>query len=231
MIKLTLIVVLQTKNIMKKFELLFISLAIITASCTNQDNKTLKLPETDKEKLGYSFGLEYAVTMKNEGMDSIIDINFFFKAFEDVFQGDSLDISKEEGEEILNEYFEMIQKNMMEKQLSDNKKLVEESSDGEEIILASGVKIIILEDVDGPSPQLSDTVTTEIRIMQVDGTLLQEFDEPQTFVLSQVFPGLTEGIQLMSIGDTWNLIIPPELGMAVNDPQTLLFEVKLLEIN
>ena len=116
----------------------------------------------------------------------------------------------------------------MSRQLSENRTLIAESQDGE-IILASGLKIMIIESKDGLSPQLSDTVTTEILIKSLDGNILQEFPEPQTFVLSQVFPGLTEGIQLMSVGDKWNLTIPPEL--ANGNGETIIFEVKLLKIN
>ena len=196
---------------MKKFSLLFIGIIFIFNSCTkkegNQDiNKNL---ETEIDSVSYSFGLGFAFTLKNEGMDTIIDLDHFCKAFHDVFQNDSLNISKEEGEKILDQYFIKMQKEIMDKQLSDNRKLIEEA-DGGEIILGSGLKIKIVEEADGPSPQLSDTVTTELLITALDGNILQEFPEPQTFVLSQVpVPGLIEGIQLMSIGDKWNLTIPP----------------------
>lgn len=216
--------------IMKKTGLLFVSIILIFNACTKtEDNYNIKkTPETEIEKVSYSFGLGFAFTLKNQGMDTIINLDYFSKAFHDVFQNDSLDISKEEGEKILDEYFDKIQQEIMSRQLSENRTLIAESQDGE-IILASGLKIMIIESKDGLSPQLSDTVTTEILIKSLDGNILQEFPEPQTFVLSQVFPGLTEGIQLMSVGDKWNLTIPPEL--ANGNGETIIFEVKLLKIN
>ena len=216
---------------MKKFSLLFIGIIFIFNSCTkkegNQDiNKNL---ETEIDSVSYSFGLGFAFTLKNEGMDTIIDLDHFCKAFHDVFQNDSLNISKEEGEKILDQYFIKMQKEIMDKQLSDNRKLIEEA-DGGEIILGSGLRIKIVEESDGPSPQLSDTVTTELLITALDGNILQEFPEPQTFVLSQVpVPGLIEGIQLMSIGDKWNLTIPPNPSSGALD--TVVFKVELLGIN
>ena len=214
---------------MKKISLLIVCITLIFSSCDNVDNDTVnKIPETEIEKVSYSFGLGYAFSLKNQGMDTIIDLDIFCKAFRDVFQNDSLDISKEDGEKILDEYFVKLQQEIIDKQLSENRKLIKESNGGE-IILSSGLKIMIIEDKDGLSPQLSDTITTEILITDLDGKILQEFPEPQTFVLSQVFPGLTEGIQLMNIGDKWKLTIPPEL--ANGSGETVIFQVELLEIN
>ena len=184
--------------------------------------------ETQIDSVSYSFGLEYAFGLKNQGLDTIIDVDLFCKAFRDIFQNDSLDISKEDGEKILDEYFVKLQQEIMDKQLSENRKLIEESNGGE-IILASGLKIMIIEDKDGLSPQLSDTVTAEMQIGLLSDSILQKLPEPQTFPLSQVFPGLTEGIQLMSIGDKWKLTIPSEL--AAGNGETMIFEIELLGIN
>ena len=214
---------------MKKISLLIISITLIFSSCTNVDNNDLnKIPETEIEKVSYSFGLGYAFSLKNQGMDTIIDLDIFCKAFQDVFQNDSLDISKEEGEKILDEYFVKKKQDIIDKQLSENRKLIKESN-GDEIILASGLKIMIIEDKDGLSPQLSDTVTAEMQIGLLSDSILQKLPEPQTFPLSQVFPGLTEGIQLMNIGDKWKLTIPPEL--ANGSGETVIFQVELLGIN
>tara|TARA_B100000700_G_C15017859_1_gene844218 strand:+ start:1251 stop:1898 length:648 start_codon:yes stop_codon:yes gene_type:complete len=214
----------------KKISLLFISIIFILNSCTTQevDIDINKIPETEMDSVSYSFGLGFAFTLKNQGMDTIIDLDYFCKAFHDVFRHDSLNISKEDGEKILDQYFTRMQKQVMDKQLSDNKKLIKESN-GASITLASGLIIKIVEDKDGPTPELSDTVTTEITITGKEGNILQEFPEPQSFVLSQVFPGLSEGIQLMSIGDKWNLTIPPDLAAGGGD--TVIFQVELLEIN
>ena len=221
------------KNISwKNFILLSVAIGlgvgIATFMHNQQEKDFLKTPETEIEKVSYSFGLGYAFSLKNQGMDTIIDLDLFCKAFRDIFQNDSLDISKEEGEKILDEYFAKIQQEIMDKQLSENRKLIEESNGGE-IILASGLKIIIIEDKDGLSPQLSDTVTAEMQIGLLSDSILQKLPEPQTFPISQVFPGLTEGIQLMSIGDKWKLTIPSEL--AAGNGETMIFEIELLGIN
>lgn len=56
---------------------------------------------------------------------------------------------------------------------------------------------------------------------------------PATFPLNRVFPGWTEGLMLMSVGETRRLWIPQELafnGAPGRPAGTLVFDVELLEI-
>ena len=81
-------------------------------------------------------------------------------------------------------------------------------------------------------------MTVHYRGTLIDGT---EFDssysrgESASFPLDQVIPGWTEALQLMSVGSTYRLFIPPELaygergaGLMIGPNATLLFEVELL---
>jgi FKBP-type peptidyl-prolyl cis-trans isomerase len=76
--------------------------------------------------------------------------------------------------------------------------------------------------------------------MLIDGT---EFDSsysrnaPAVFPVSGVIPGWTEALQLMNVGDKWELTIPSELaygaggtGGTIGPNAVLVFEVELLEI-
>nr|HPN38380.1 FKBP-type peptidyl-prolyl cis-trans isomerase [Melioribacteraceae bacterium] len=77
------------------------------------------------------------------------------------------------------------------------------------------------------------------------GTLIngQEFDssigrgEPVTFPVNGVIPGWTEALQLMKVGEKWELYIPAALaygnrgaGQQIEPGATLIFEVELLGI-
>jgi FKBP-type peptidyl-prolyl cis-trans isomerase FklB len=92
----------------------------------------------------------------------------------------------------------------------------------------------------GPKPTADDTVSVHYKGTLVDGT---EFDssysrnEPATFPVSGVIPGWVEALQLMDVGDKWELVIPSDLaygpggtGGAIGPNATLVFEVELLEI-
>jgi FKBP-type peptidyl-prolyl cis-trans isomerase FklB len=103
---------------------------------------------------------------------------------------------------------------------------------------ASGLQYQILRDCDGSSPTAASTVTVHYRGTLADGT---QFDSsydrgaPATFPLNGVIAGWTEGLQLMSVGERFRFIIPPELGYgaagaggAIPPNATLTFEVELI---
>lgn len=67
----------------------------------------------------------------------------------------------------------------------------------------------------GPKPQPTDTVTIHYVGRLPDGT---EFDSslssgaPVTMALPSLIPGWQEGVPLMSVGDIYEFVVPPELG-------------------
>ena len=104
----------------------------------------------------------------------------------------------------------------------------------------SGLQYLVLVAGTGPKPQKSDSVTVHYRGTLIDGT---EFDnshtrgEPASFPLAEVIPGWAEALQLMPVGSTYRLFIPPELaygaqgaGLMIGPNQTLLFDVELIAV-
>ena len=77
---------------------------------------------------------------------------------------------------------------------------------------ASGLQYKVLKEGKGPSPTLSDEVSTHYVGTLLDGT---EFDssyrrgKPAKFPVDGVIPGWTEALQKMRVGDKWQLFIPP----------------------
>jgi FKBP-type peptidyl-prolyl cis-trans isomerase FklB len=108
------------------------------------------------------------------------------------------------------------------------------------VTLPSGLQYKILAAGQGPKPSLTDTVTVNYAGTLINGT---EFDSsykrgtPASFILTQVIPGWTEALQLMSVGSTWELYIPAYLAYGVNGAapvigpnETLIFKVELIAI-
>ena len=83
----------QTKNNHEKINLLILSISLILSACTSKN--TYKKPETEMEKVSYSLGVNMASSVKSQGLETI-DADAVAKAFNDVFQGNDLDISEEE---------------------------------------------------------------------------------------------------------------------------------------
>lgn len=124
------------------------------------------------------------------------------------------------------------EKPKMDAYLTDNKITVAPTASG----------LIFIETQKGKGkdhPKATDEVTVHYTGTLLDGT---KFDssldrgQPATFPLSQVIPGWTEGIQLMTKGSKAKLIIPSALGYGARGAgaqippfSSLVFEVELLD--
>jgi len=108
------------------------------------------------------------------------------------------------------------------------------------VVTDTGLQYKVITAGDGAKPQATDTVTVHYRGTLIDGT---EFDssysrgEPATFPVQGVISGWVEALQLMSVGDKYELTIPSDLaygpagtGGDIGPNATLIFEVELLEI-
>ena len=223
---------------MKKINLLIVSVALIFSSCTN--NNTYKTPETEMEKVSYSLGVNMASSVKSQGLDSI-DANAVAKAFNDVFQGNDLDISEEESMTILQEFFGKIQAEKSAKANEAGAAYLTANGAKEEVTTTeSGLQYEVLVSGDGEKPTTADQVTVHYHGTLTDGTVFDssvDRGEPATFGVTQVIKGWTEALQLMSVGDKWKLTIPSNLaygdqgaGGMIGPGATLVFEVELLGI-
>lgn len=109
------------------------------------------------------------------------------------------------------------------------------------IVTDSGLKVAILEEGDGEQPEAGQTVVVNYRGWLEDGfSFDNSYDrgQPFEFVLGQggVIAGWDEGIALLNVGDTAQLVIPPDIGYgptgsgSIPPDSTLIFEVELLEV-
>jgi len=105
---------------------------------------------------------------------------------------------------------------------------------------ASGLQYKVITAGDGARPTATDTVKVHYRGTFIDGkTFDSSYDrgEPISFPLNRVIKGWTEGVQLMSVGSTYEFYIPYTLAYGENGAggvippyATLIFQVELLGI-
>jgi FKBP-type peptidyl-prolyl cis-trans isomerase FkpA len=104
---------------------------------------------------------------------------------------------------------------------------------------ASGLQYEVEKEGTGANPKPTDTVTVNYKGTLMDGTVFDSsYDrgQPATFVLNQVIPGWTEGVQLMKPGAKYKFYIPASLAYGEQAPPQigpnapLIFEVELLSI-
>ncbi|HMS34093.1 MAG TPA: FKBP-type peptidyl-prolyl cis-trans isomerase [Ignavibacteria bacterium] len=107
----------------------------------------------------------------------------------------------------------------------------------------SGLKYIIIEQGTGEKAQNNKAVEVHYTGYLLDGKVFdssRDRNEPIEFILGnkKVIAGWDEGIALMSIGDKYRLIIPPELaygskgaGNVIPPNATLIFDTELISVS
>lgn len=105
----------------------------------------------------------------------------------------------------------------------------------------SGLRYRVIEEGEGPTVTPADLVALRYELRTQDGELIQDSDQAgQPFVTGTegLFPGFSEGLQLMRAGGRYKLWIPPGLHVQEQLPpeapftaeDTLVFEVEVLQI-
>ncbi len=184
--------------------------------------------------------------IKAQALD--VDTKVIAQGLMDFFDSTKLMLKDEQAQQVLSAWrTELMKKQQAEAAVKgeENKKtgadFLEANKTKEGVkTTASGLQYKVIKEGSGAKPKAEQSVTVHYTGTFVDGT---KFDssvdrgEPATFGLTQVIPGWTEGLQLMSVGAKYMLYIPTELawgerGFGQNVPPNaaVIFEVELLEI-
>ena len=202
--------------------------------------------ETLEQKASYSFGVDFAKRLKQQGID--LDITALNRGIMDEASGKELAFKEGEMSQFKAEYTQQLRAKLMEQQqqtaaknLEAGNKFLAENAKKEGVVTTdSGLQYKVIKSGTGPTPKAEDTVTTHYRGTLIDG---REFDssysrgQPASFPVNGVIKGWTEALQLMKVGDKWELFIPAELAYGaqqrselIEPNSTLLFELELLGI-
>lgn len=203
--------------------------------------------ESTKEKVSYCIGLETGRNLKRQFTD--MDFELLEKGFLDALSDANPRLGQEEVQSImqaLRQQIEQQQKQFVAKLSEQNRKLGEEFLEKNKkkegvVTLTSGLQYKALETGTGAKPGPLDVVTVHYRGTFIDGRIFDssyERGKPQTFPVNRVIPGWAEALQLMHVGDKWQICIPHYLaygemgfGNEIGPNTTLVFEMELLEIN
>lgn len=108
------------------------------------------------------------------------------------------------------------------------------------VSLPSGLQYQIIEQGTGKKPGPNDTVSVDYEGKLENGTVFDSSykrGQPATFPVSGVIAGWQEALQLMNVGSTWMLYIPPQLaygeqgaGGVIGPNQKLIFKVHLISV-
>jgi FKBP-type peptidyl-prolyl cis-trans isomerase FklB len=195
---------------------------------------------TEMEKVSYSLGVNVAKSVKSQGLESI-DSDAIAKAFKDVFEGNTLEISEEEANIVLQDYFGKLANEKQKANVEAGQKFLDENAKKDGVVTtATGLQYEVLKEGSGDSPKETDNVTVHYHGTLIDGTVFDssvDRGQPATFPVNGVIPGWVEALQLMNPGAKYKLFIPSNLaygergaGGAIGPNATLVFEVELISI-
>lgn len=192
------------------------------------------------EKISYALGLSLGNNLLSSGIDKL-DIQKLAKGIQDVLEKNEPEISYQEAQAIINEFFEALQIKATESAIQQGKDFLTQNAQKEGIVtLTSGLQYEVLTEGNGTKPQASDTVKVHYHGTLLNGNVFDssvQRGEPATFGVTQVISGWVEALQLMPVGSKWKLYIPSELaygaqgaGKDIGPHTTLIFEVELIDI-
>jgi FKBP-type peptidyl-prolyl cis-trans isomerase len=196
---------------------------------------------TAKDSLSYALGVNVGKSMKSAGIDTLVDKKILEQTLTATIQGDSMQMTEAQATQFLQQYFTTLQTKKVSANLDAGKKFLEANKKKSGVqTTSSGLQYVVLKEGTGAQPRATDSVTVHYVGTLTNG---KEFDssvkrgEPATFVLNQVIPGWTEGVQLMKEGGKNRFFVPSDLGYGpqgsppVIEPNSVLvFEVELLKV-
>jgi FKBP-type peptidyl-prolyl cis-trans isomerase FklB len=192
------------------------------------------------EKVSYALGLSLGNNLLGSGVTAL-DYAKLAKGIQDVMEQKEPEISYQDAQTVINDFFQALQAKVSEAALGQGKVFLEENAKRSEVVtLESGLQYEIMTPGAGETPKATDSVKVHYHGMLIDGTVFDSSvkrGEPATFGVTQVISGWVEALQLMPVGSKWKLFIPSELaygaqgaGQAIAPHSALIFEVELLDI-
>ncbi|WP_373513297.1 FKBP-type peptidyl-prolyl cis-trans isomerase [Persicitalea sp.] len=199
--------------------------------------KTLK---TALDSVAYAIGLSVGGSLKQQGL-SDINTSLLLKAINETLKGQDTELSPEEGNQYIGEYFQKQASVKGNANLAAGQKYLEENKKRPNVkTTESGLQYEVIKLGEGPKPADTSTVKVHYHGTLTDGTVFDssvERGEPVEFPVSGVIKGWTEALKLMPEGSKFRLFIPANLaygerapGPTIGPNSTLVFDVELLEI-
>jgi FKBP-type peptidyl-prolyl cis-trans isomerase FklB len=222
---------------------LFVFMYIIGCSQTNQIDDAKIATKIDS--VSYSIGLDIGKNFKRQEIE--IEPLVLLKGIQHAMADTSLFTDSD-----IQKVMTILRQDMREKQMNKMKvvgdknieeagKFFAENKNKEGVFtLPSGLQYKILKSGNGATPMASNKIVAHYSGKLLDGTIFDSSYEngtPLEIGVTEVIKGWTEALQLMKVGDKWELYIPSDLayGSRGSGPQigpnaALIFELELLDV-
>lgn len=228
---------------------LFLAGTLVFSGCGSESDSSNVSLETKTDSVSYSMGYQQGQYLKRSSMTDV-NPEKIRAGLQAALNEQDAQLSNAEMQQIVQNFQQEAQRKAQKKQMEDSQ---ENKKKGEEFLAEnkekegvqvtdSGLQYKVMEEGSGASPDSTDKVRVDYEGTLLNGEVFDssyERGEPVTFPLNRVIPGWTEGLQLMQEGAKYKFFIPSDLAYGSNPPQqspigpnqTLIFEVKLHEVN
>ncbi len=200
---------------------------------------------TEDQQVGYALG--YLTGKGNATHIPNLNVDMFTQGFKDAYSNKAPAMSEDQIKATLEKFrskMMMEEKQRLEKESTTNKAagdafLAANAKKPGVKTLADGLQYEVVKEGKGHHPKPTDSVQVQYEGKLIDGKVFDssyERKEPAKFVLDQVIPGWTEGLQLMTPGSVYRFYIPPALAYGENGEgpippnSVLVFKVELLKV-
>lgn len=200
------------------------------------------------DKLSYALGLNMGLQFQNMNLSGKLVVEDFAAAVGDIMQGRQPQVSIDEAQTILSNFFDNLEKEQQAAaaeagkaaKVEGEKFLSENAKKAGVTVTKSGLQYEVLTEGSGRQPKATDTVRCHYHGTLIDGTVFDssyQRNAPADFGLNQVIPGWTEGVQLMKEGAKYRFYIPYNLAYgehgapgAIPPYAALIFDVELIKV-
>jgi len=201
--------------------------------------------KNEVDSLSYALGVMFGKTIQTNLQSGGFQINndIFIQTIQKIFQNETLDMSPEQANMMINTQYVKNQQLKSTKNLEAGRAFLNNNKTAPGVVtLPSGLQYKVITMGTGEKPIATDKVTVHYHGTLLNGTVFDSsVDRNQTieFSVNGVIAGWTEALQLMPVGSKWILFIPSELaygetqrqGSPIEPNSVLIFEVELISIN
>lgn len=190
--------------------------------------------ESTIDKASYGIGFNMGKNFKQQGIN--LNLRLYVTGLQDALRSREQAVSDEE----IAKATTALEAKILEGKMNRAQAFMDKNKERKGVqVTPRGLQYRVLKKGNGPSPKLTDTFVAHYHGRLIDGSVFDSSlkGKPLTLGVSQVIEGWKDALQMMKVGDKWQLYVPPNLayGLEGSPPnigpyEVLVFDIELLDV-